>query len=202
MWDDFLVGGIVFASFKEKQICFSAESKDLPLSSALAFEEKKICFSVGRTHHVADRRLEVMRGIREDLRSVFFEISSSPEVLRSQMSMTPSELFFTLNETLDSGGRILICRRDEKAVGILIYSVFEDLMTYNLLGYIELVFVMPHFRGKGVAKKLLSFATNDLSGEGVDETFFECVFDSDYHNWSKAVGMSEFSILLEKSLQQ
>ena len=180
MWDDFLVGGIVFASFKEK----------------------KICFSVGRTHHVADRRLEVMRGIREDLRSVFFEISSSPEVLRSQMSMTPSELFFTLNETLDSGGRILICRRDEKAVGILIYSVFEDLMTYNLLGYIELVFVMPHFRGKGVGKKLLSFATNNLSGEGVDETFFECVFDSDYHNWSKAVGMSEFSILLEKSLQQ
>jgi len=41
VWDDFLVGGIVFASFKEK----------------------KICFSVGRTHHVADRRLEVMRGI-------------------------------------------------------------------------------------------------------------------------------------------
>jgi GNAT superfamily N-acetyltransferase len=117
--------------------------------------------------------------------------------------MTPSELFFTLNETLDSGGRILICRRDEKAVGILIYSVFEDLMTYNLLGYIELVFVMPHFRGKGVGKKqLLSFATKDLSGKGVDETFFECVFESDYNNWSKAVGMSEFSILLEKSAKQ
>ncbi|HUM22667.1 GNAT family N-acetyltransferase [Mesotoga prima] len=165
------------------------------------FSEKRITLSTNK--RLADSRtnaFEIFRGLPEDLGKVFVEISSSPSLVENQLQMTSSELFFNLNEIMDSGGRILICRQDEETVGVLIYSVFEDIMTYSLLGSIEFVFVSKRFRRMGIGRNLLSFLNEYLSISGVEESFFECAFESDYHLWSEAIGMKEFSVLLEKKL--
>jgi len=166
------------------------------------FNEKRITFSTDkRLSHSRINSFEIFRGLPDDLGKVFVEISSSPKIVKHQLQMTPSELFFNLNEIMDSGGRILICRQDEETAGVLIYSVFEDLMTYSLLGFIEFVFVSEHFRQMGIGRNLLSFLSEYLLVRGVEESFFECVFESDYHFWSRATGMKEFSVLLEKKLE-
>jgi hypothetical protein len=77
--------------------------------------------------------------------------------------VTASELFFTLNNALDYGGRILICQHEKETAGLLIYSIFEDLMTFNYLGFVEFVLVGSSFRRKGIGRGLLSFLSKDLS---------------------------------------
>lgn len=166
------------------------------------FSEKRITFSTDkRLSNSRTNALEIFRGLPEDLGKVFVEISSSPSLVQNQLQMTPSELFFNLNEILDSGGKILVCRQDEEMAGVLIYSVFEDLMTYSLLGSIEFIFVSERFRRIGIGRKLILFLSRYLSMSGVEESFFECAFESDYHLWSETIGMKEFSVLLEKKLE-
>ncbi|MBN2253665.1 MAG: GNAT family N-acetyltransferase [Kosmotogaceae bacterium] len=165
------------------------------------FSETKISFSFSRIYSALNEsEFEIFRGVPEDLRTLFNELSCSAESIRSQLSVTASELFFTLNNALDSGGRILICQHEKETVGLLIYSIFEDLMTFSCLGFVEFILVGSRFRKKGIGRGLLSFLSEDLSKNAVRQTFFECVFDSDYHKWSEIVGMQEFSVLLEKSL--
>jgi len=166
------------------------------------FSETKVSFSFSRIYGAFNEsEFEIFRGVPEDLRALFTELSCTAKSIRDQLSVTASELFFTLNNALDSGGRILICQHEKETVGLLIYSIFEDLMTFNYLGFVEFILVGSRFRRKGIGQSLLSFLSEDLSKNGVDQTFFECVFDSDYHKWSELVGMREFSVLLEKSFE-
>jgi len=166
------------------------------------FSEKRITFSTDkRLLESKPNAFEILHGLPEDLRKVFIEISSSPSIINRQLQTTPSELFFSLNEILDSGGKILVCRQDEEMAGVLIYSVFEDLMTYSFLGFIEFVFISKRFRRMGIGRDLLLFLNDYLFRRGVEESFFDCAYESDYHLWSEATGMKEFSVLLEKKLE-
>ena len=167
------------------------------------FIEKTVCMQIecrSSRPLLSPTGLSIIRGTPKDLLMFSQGVQDTLEYLnRTELSnRNYSMIFYRLNLVLESGATLLICVDGEKPVGFAIYTIFDDLMTYELLGYLDFIFVDPEHRRRGIGRELLGDSLERLNRNGVNEMFFECSLDDYDYRWSLRAGMKEFSIQLEK----
>jgi len=165
------------------------------------FRPVTVCLSIESRSPVREES-GVSLGVPADLLMFSEGLTISRAELAQDLSMNLSELYYRLNAVTERGGTLLIDSHGGSPAGFLVYSVFEDLMTYDFLGYLDFVFVVHPFRRLGVAGSLLYESLRRLKGVQAREMFFECNCAAYCYKWALSVGMKEFSILLEKDLDR
>jgi GNAT superfamily N-acetyltransferase len=166
------------------------------------FRPDTVCLSVESRSCARRGECDVSLGVPADLLMFSEGLTVSRAELAQDLSVNLSGLFYRLNAVIEKGATLLIASRGDSPAGFMVYSVFEDLMTYDFLGYLDFIFVAQPFRRLGVAGNLLCESLRRLKGVQAREMFFECNCDAYCHKWALSAGMKEFSILLEKDLDR
>lgn len=164
------------------------------------FRPVSVCLSIESQSNARRGVCDVSLGVPADLSMFSEDLLVFGSELMQDLSVNLSGLFYRLNAIIEKGATLLIAHRSDSPAGFMVYSVFDDLMTYDFLGYLDFVFVVKPFRRLGVAEDLLCESLRRLKGIQAREMFFECDCDSYCHKWALSMGMKEFSVLLEKDL--
>lgn len=67
--------------------------------------------------------------------------------------------------------KIIIAKQDDIVIGRCDISIMLSLVDFQKMGYVEWIYTLIDYRGKGIGKKLLNGAENCFKSEGVSKFF-------------------------------
>jgi ribosomal protein S18 acetylase RimI-like enzyme len=101
---------------------------------------------------------------------------------------------------LEKGCYYLIAIENDKLLGWILIGANKDQFTDTMIGFIYELYVIQEFRGKGIAKRLLKSAINNLKNEGYSEIRLSVFTENHAIQLYRQMGFSERNITMSLQL--
>jgi ribosomal protein S18 acetylase RimI-like enzyme len=101
---------------------------------------------------------------------------------------------------LEKGCYYLIAKENDKVLGWILIGANKDQFTDTMIGFIYELYVIQEFRGKGIAKRLLKSAINNLKNEGYSEIRLSVFTENHAIQLYRQMGFSERNITMSLQL--
>ncbi|MEH7382690.1 GNAT family N-acetyltransferase [Bacillus sp. JJ1533] len=131
-------------------------------------------------------------------------LNHSLEVLKEatmgHVKPSKKKAFDLISPFLSNGGYYLICLEKNRILGWIGVGSSVDNYTDEMIGVILEIYVLPHYRNKGIAKKLCYEAFKYLNREGLNRVQLNVFSGNRAKKLYEEIGFKEVSSVMERKI--
>ena len=145
--------------------------------------------------------LSILKANNQEV-SIILKHSAAGVYESTGKTVSPPEekVYAMFTAILEKGGYYLVAKEDDQIQGWILLGQNKDYFTDVIQGFIYDIFVLPEFRGKGLAKMLIQHGIEELKLRGYEEIGLNVFASNTAKELYKRLGFKETQILMKLSI--